>query len=294
MSPKEIVLVSGKGGTGKTTVASALLFSLGEAALGCDCDVDGSNYPLLFAPSTLETAPFFHGEVAHLDPTNCTQCGRCTEVCGFSAIMEEPMGILPSRCEGCGYCVECCPVEAITLTERRTGTLKTSRLRTGGLMVHGDLDLGAENSGRLVAQVRERGRALARQEGRKLMITDGAPGIGCPVISSLSAADYVCIVTEPTVSGVHDLERILHLVSGFGLPLGVVLNKEGLSSHWEEQIVQLCAHYKAPLLQRLPYDVRFPDALRALKTLVELEETPYPEKIEQLKERLLEQIGVTV
>ncbi|HPC33554.1 MAG TPA: ATP-binding protein [Syntrophales bacterium] len=221
---KEITILSGKGGSGKTTVTGALA-ALGRNLVLVDADVDAPDLHLLLQPRIKKRAEFYGTKKAKIMAAPCINCGLCVAACRFEAIAQgEPPVIPPLFCEGCGLCSRICPVEAIEFTEARTGEWYLSDTDFGP-MVHARLDPGQGNSGKLVSLVREEGRKLAAANKAKLIITDGPPGIGCPVIASLAGTGFVLIVTEPTLAGEHDLRRLAELLALFKIPAGICINK---------------------------------------------------------------------
>ncbi len=207
---KEIVIISGKGGTGKTSIAACYASLGAEDLILADCDVDAADLHLLMNPDFETTEDYFSGELAIIDQDLCTQCGSCSEVCRFQAIsnVNGEYRVHPLECEGCGYCARVCPSNAITNEIQNAGEWYISNIKTGSLMVHARLGIAADNSGKLVAKVKNKAREIAKEKGLDIILIDGPPGIGCPVISSLSGADFAVLVTEPTVAGLHDLKRI--------------------------------------------------------------------------------------
>jgi MinD superfamily P-loop ATPase len=259
---KQLVILSGKGGTGKTSVAAALahLASQEMAIVLADADVDAANLELVLEPTKLEEHVFMGGQVAIIDPDLCQLCGQCYEVCRFDAVIRGTLD--PSReayridalaCEGCASCVYQCPEEAIHTEEQQAGLWFRSDTRFGPLF-HAHLFAGQENSGKLVTMVKQQGRLLALDEGRKLLLVDGPPGIGCPVISANAGADLALIVTEPTVSGVHDLERILGTVNHFRVPALVLINKADLNPVHTSRIEAYCLDHGIDLVGKIAYD----------------------------------------
>ena len=263
---KQLVILSGKGGTGKTSVAAALahLASQEMPIVLADADVDAANLELVLDPTERERHVFIGGQIAIVDPALCTACGRCFEVCRFDAVVPgEDAGayrVDPLACEGCASCVYQCPVEAIRSEEQQAGLWFRSDTRFGPLF-HAHLFAGQENSGKLVTMVKQQGRLLALDEGRELLIVDGPPGIGCPVISANAGADLALMVTEPTVSGVHDLERILATANHFGVPAMVCINKADLNPRHAAAIEAYCVHHAIALVGRLPYDTVVTEAM---------------------------------
>ncbi len=259
---REIVVLSGKGGAGKTSLTAAFA-ALAAGAVVCDLDVDAPDLHILFEPANTVSEPFVSGHLAVVDPDRCDGCGQCLDLCRFEAVSATDAGtcaIDPRRCEGCKTCVVLCPSRAIGFLPCSCGFHAVSDTRFGPF-VHARLDPGAENSGRLVALLKNRARSLARDSGRDLVLCDGAPGIACPVISSLSGATLAVLVTEPTPSGSHDLERVADLCGRFRVPVGVVINKADLNPREAAGIEAFCASRGHALLGRLPHH---PDVTRAM------------------------------
>ncbi len=267
---REIIVLSGKGGTGKTSLTAAFAH-LAQDTILCDLDVDTPDLHLLLQPSHTREEEFWSGNVANIRPEQCSGCGRCREVCRFRAIhqREEIFTVDPLRCEGCKVCVTLCPEEAIAFPEKHCGTWYISSTRFGPL-VHAQLFPGEENSGRLVALLKNSARELARQKGMTTILSDGAPGVGCPVISALSGASVVVLVTEPTVSGHHDLERVAALCSHFRVPATVIINRADLNEQAANKIAQFCREKNYPLLAQLPYDPVVTTAMVQGKAITEL------------------------
>ncbi len=260
---KQLAILSGKGGTGKTTVTAALahLATQDCRVVLADADVDAANLGLVLAPVTAETHDFTGGRVASIDPAVCVACGRCAAVCRFDAIRPGDAYVVdPIACEGCAACFHECPVQAITMTPQRAGQWFVASTRYGPLY-HAHLFAGQENSGKLVTLVKQMARLRALDDEADLLLVDGPPGIGCPVIAALSGADLALIVTEPTVSGAHDLERASGLAAHFSIPTMVLLNKADLSPAQAEAIAAYCAAQSIPLVGRLPYDPAVTDAM---------------------------------
>ncbi|MCF8035030.1 MAG: ATP-binding protein [Desulfarculaceae bacterium] len=257
----EVLVISGKGGTGKTSLTGAFA-QVAQGKVICDLDVDAPDLHLLLQPEALEKHEFMSGHQAEIDPERCTGCGICAEKCRFEAI--KPQGdvfaVDPLKCEGCKLCVVTCPEEAVEFPERHCGRWQISDTRLG-TMVHAQLFPGEENSGRLVALLRGRARELADEQGMSLILSDGPPGIGCPVISSLSGTDLAVIVTEPTPSGRHDLERVVELCRHFKVPAGVIVNKHDLNSGQTQAIEDYCAAQDLEVLALLPYDPAITEAM---------------------------------
>lgn len=268
---KEIVVISGKGGTGKTSLSSSFAYLEGKNALICDCDVDAANMHLLLDADFSKKEDFFSGEVALIDEEICTNCGKCKDVCRFDAIHveDEQHRVDPISCEGCWYCSRVCPTKAISMNTQKAGDLYISNIKQNAKMVHAKLGFAAENSGKLVAKVKQIGKELAGEIGVDYIITDGSPGIGCPVISSLSGADLVVLVTEATVSGLHDLQRVQKLVKTFNLKAVCIINKYDLNEEMTEKIENFLKEEKIELVAKLPYNEIFTKALATAKPIVE-------------------------
>lgn len=258
---KEIVVISGKGGTGKTSVTAAFATLAGSAVLA-DCDVDAADLHLLLQPEIRRREEFRCGHEAVIRTANCTGCAVCEVYCRFDAVRDNGNGsfsIEPAACEGCGVCVRYCPVKAIDFPERIAGEWYVSETRCGP-MVHARLAPGGENSGKLVALVREEARRQAADSGRDLVLADGPPGIGCPVIASITGASLVVVVTEPTVSGRHDLERVLGLTRHFEIPALVCVNKWDINPGQTEAIERQAVEQGARVAGRIRYDRAVTDA----------------------------------
>lgn len=262
---KEIVVLSGKGGTGKTTIVASFA-ALASNKVLCDCDVDAADLHLLLKPQAKETHEFRSGHTAAINEKLCTRCGLCEEVCRFGAIRD--LKIDPTACEGCGFCAQVCPDDAIAMVENLAGHWFVSDTKYGPL-VHARLGVAQENSGKLVNVVRQSARLIAQQGDWEYIISDGPPGIGCPVISSLSNADLALLITEPTLSGMHDLERVIGVCRHFGVPPLVCINKHDLNEENSRRIVQSCLHQGIEVVSRIPYDAAVSDSIAAGVPLVE-------------------------
>jgi MinD superfamily P-loop ATPase len=254
---QEIVVLSGKGGTGKTVVTASFA-ALSHSNVLCDCDVDAADLHLLLRPAIQETHEFWGRPLADIDLEACSRCGLCLEVCRFDAIQD--FRVDPFACDGCGLCREVCPLEAVSMRENLAGHWYVSDTRYGPL-VHARLGPGKENSGELVAVVRGRARRIAQEQGADYILSDGPPGIGCPVISSLSGASMALIVTEPSLSGIHDLERVLGLCRHFGVRPLVCINKYDLSEENSRRIESHCNDARVEVGGRIPFD---PDVTLAI------------------------------
>ncbi len=267
---KELVVISGKGGTGKTSIVGAFAYLTRNKVL-CDADVDAADLHLLTDPTVRERQEFRSGHKAVIDPEKCTACGRCRELCRYQAISED-FRIDPIDCEGCGVCVYFCPEEAIAFPESKCGEWFISDTRMGP-MVHARLGIAEENSGKLVTLVRQKARALAEEKNLDLILTDGPPGIGCPVIASIGGASGILIVTEPTVSGRHDMERVAQLAAHFRVPSMVCVNKYDLNPEVTQAIERYAEEKGLRVLEPIPFDPAFTKSMVQGKTIVEYDET---------------------
>ena len=269
---REIVIVSGKGGTGKTSLAAAFA-ALAKNGILCDADVDAADLHLLMQPEVKKRTDFMGGSKAVINPDLCTGCGTCRTLCRFDAISDR-YEVDPIRCEGCGVCVDFCPEQAIDFPVQRCGEWYISATRFGP-MVHARLGIAEENSGRLVSLVRKETRQLAEERGLDLILTDGPPGIGCPVIAAIGGATALVIVVEPTVSGIHDMERVVDLATHFRVPGMVIVNKYDLNVEMTETIEQLAVQRNLVVLGRVPFDPVFTRSMVQGQTLFEYgAETP--------------------
>lgn len=254
---REIVVVSGKGGTGKSSVTAAfsqLAAAAEQSAVLCDLDVDAADLHVLLRPEVLQTLPFSGGKRAVLDPAACNRCGRCVRLCRFGAVARTDAGIVidPRFCEGCGVCAHFCRRGAIAMQPRASGQWFRSRVAAGP-MLHAELYPGEENSGKLVTLLRQEARTLADAGGVAWVLADGPPGVGCPVIAAISGAHRVVIVTEPTVAALHDLERIADLCAGLKVPAVAVVNKAGLDDEMRLRVLAACAVRGIEVLGEIPF-----------------------------------------
>jgi MinD superfamily P-loop ATPase len=262
---RQIVVLSGKGGTGKTSVTAAFshLASLEKhtQAVLVDADVDASNLELLLGPTHIESHDFTGGQIAVIDPTTCAGCGICADVCRFDAINENDWYVVDTTaCEGCATCMTQCPQEAIHMEPEMAGRWFRSDTYFGTLF-HAALLPGAENSGKLVTLIRQQAVRFARREHRPLVIVDGPPGIGCPVIAAVSGVDLAVIVAEPTVSGVQDMQRVLETTRHFEIPAVVCINKAGIYPEGQEMIEDYCHAHRLPVVSRIPFDTVVVEAM---------------------------------
>ncbi|MDD2600828.1 MAG: ATP-binding protein [Kiritimatiellae bacterium] len=256
---KELVIISGKGGTGKTSVTASFAVLAARAVLA-DCDVDAANLHLVLQPTNIERNVFKSGHEAIINPKGCIGCGLCDELCRFDALTssvdadgKKKYAVDPVSCEGCGVCVAFCPTQTIDFPDRVCGEWMISKTRVGP-MLHAKLGVAAENSGRLVSLVRKESVRIAEEHGLSLVIVDGPPGIGCPVIASLTGAAQVLVVTEPTVSGEHDLRRVLKLTKHFDIPAYVCVNKWDLNTTMTQQIEKISGELGAKIAGHIRYD----------------------------------------
>lgn len=289
---KEIVVISGKGGTGKTSVCAALAYVKPDELVLADCDVDASDMHLIFQPKVHKDEPFFSGVKAVIDPALCTNCGKCASICRFDAIRQDEAAHFVDLldCEGCGYCALICPVNAITMPKQKVGRVFGSDTRTGTPMAHARLDIGADNSGKLVAKVKSDSKALATKHSRDYILVDGSPGIGCPVIASLAGADLALVVTEPSISGFEDLKRVCELASKFDLKMACVINKADLNPKIASEIRNTMKHRNIPILMELPYSNDFSEAISLGKTLVEYNAPQWQAQFERLWEKIIKEL----
>jgi MinD superfamily P-loop ATPase len=272
---RELVVISGKGGTGKTSLTAAFAH-LAEHKVLCDLDVDAPDLHLIAQPAIRRSGPFLSGSLAEINPATCTNCGICKGVCAYGAIQKKAgrFVVEARHCEGCKVCVALCPEKAIDFPDRYCGTWFESETRFGP-MVHALLDPGQENSGKLVTLLKAKARERAKELGLDLILSDGAPGIGCPVISSLSQASLVLLVTEPTPSGLHDLERVQGLCRHFRIPSAVLINKVDLSAAYETAIRAFCEAKGIPVAGQLPHDPAVTEAMVRSQAVTEGPVTPF-------------------
>jgi MinD superfamily P-loop ATPase len=263
---KQLTIISGKGGTGKTSITSAFA-SVAENAVFADCDVDAADLHLIFKPNIKETNSFHGLKIASVNKEMCTECMKCYNQCRFNAI-DEKVNIIKESCEGCGVCENVCPVNAIQMIDRDSGFSYISDTRFGP-MAHAMLKTAEEASGKLVTVVRNNAKRLAEEKKKDLIIIDGPPGIGCPVISSITGVDLVLIVTEPTLSAIHDLERILGVAKHFKIPTVVCINKYDINLDNTEKIEHYCERYNIDVVGKLPYDNIVTKAIIHEKNVIE-------------------------
>ncbi len=278
---KEIVVISGKGGTGKTSLTASFAHLEGENIIVADCDVDAADMHLLLQPDFSIIEDFYSGELAYINQNECIQCGICADVCRFDAIpvIEGKYIVDALSCEGCGYCARICPTDAIINKDLNVGKWYISNIKTGSTMVHAKLGIGADNSGKLVAKVKSKAEYIAEERHKDYVIVDGSPGIGCPVISSISGANFVVLVTEPSVSGLHDLKRVYELVKKFKIKAGCIINKSDINDRITTKILEFLHKENIVHIANLPYDEDFTKAMTNGQTIVEYSENHLKELI---------------
>jgi MinD superfamily P-loop ATPase len=284
---KEIVVISGKGGTGKTSIAASL-FALSKNSVAADCDVDAADLFIVLDPETVSENDFFSGKTALINKDKCTNCGKCIELCRFDAVSERSGShfVDGNECEGCKVCVEFCPEKAIDFIDRLCGKWFVSNTRLGPF-VHAKLGIGAENSGKLVTVVRNEAKRIAVEKKADFIIVDGPPGIGCSVIASVTGADVVLIVTEPTMSGFHDLKRVMSLTKHFKIKTAVVVNRWDVNSEITDNIEEFSEIEGAVVAGRVSYSSDFTDAQIMRKTVVEFNKRTAYSEINSIWEELL-------
>jgi len=283
---KELVVISGKGGTGKTSLMAAFA-SLAKDKVLCDADVDAADLHLLTDPKIKERHDFQGGGIAVINSDKCTECGLCRDLCRWEAISEQ-FEVDSIECEGCGVCVDFCPEQAIDFPLKTCGQWFISDTRFGP-MAHARLGIAEENSGKLVTLVRQEAKKLAEKQNLNLLITDGPPGIGCPVIASIGGATVLLIVTEPTVSGLHDMERVAQLAAHFKVPGMVCVNKFDLNLDQTQAIEKLAKEKKMTVLGRIPFDPVFTKSMVQGKTIFEYNtESKIGQAVEQIWEKIIE------
>lgn len=265
----EIAVISGKGGTGKSSISAAFI-SLASNVIAVDCDVDASNLHLLFRPSHNKEIVFVSGKHAKVNNEICINCEKCKELCKFDAIeiKDNRLIINEINCDGCALCYRICPTNAIEMISVDKSRIYTGTSRHGNI-VYGHLAPGEENSGKMVNQIREISRNIAKEKKCSITILDGPPGIGCPVLSTITGVDRIVIVTEPTFSGFSDLKRTVELVQQYSLPIYVIINKFNLNKAITQQVKDWCIHKNIQIIASLPFSPEMVKALVAGKTIVE-------------------------
>ncbi len=266
----EIAVISGKGGTGKSSISAAFA-TLSEKVVLADCDVDAANLYILFSPIHEEEQVYIGGQKAVIDYSLCTNCGLCINYCRFSAIslINDKVAISEISCDGCKLCSRICPVKAISMADSDKSRMYSGTFRNGE-MVYGRLDPGEENSGKLVNIVRDKAKKISKENNLNTIIIDGPPGIGCPVISTITGVDHVVIVTEPTISGMHDLQRTIEITSKFNLKTWVIINKYDLNTEMTTQIEVYCRSIEVKVVAKIPFNAQVIEAMVHCKSIIEL------------------------
>jgi MinD superfamily P-loop ATPase len=280
---KQILVISGKGGTGKTVLAGAFSALMKDKVI-VDCDVDAADMHLLLSPRIVEHNQFKSGATAVIDEKKCIRCGKCAKLCRFDAV-KDVFVIDDLSCEGCGFCSLVCPADAIEMKENISGEWYISETRFGP-MVHARLGIAEENSGKLVTLVREKAVELAAARNMQWILIDGSPGIGCPVIASLSGVDCALVVTEPTLSGLHDAGRVIEVARHFGVPVRVLINKYDLNLDISDKIEQFCNQSAIPMIGKLAFDERVVRAMVEGKTIPEYENGDMTSQLEEIWDKL--------
>ncbi len=288
---KELVVISGKGGTGKTSIVSSFA-SLAYSSVLADCDVDAADLHLILEPSVQEEHQFTGGKEAVIHDGACTRCGSCESLCRFDAIEFDGKSFRIDllKCEGCGVCARFCPPGAIEMREKIAGNYYISDTRFG-TMIHARLGIGEDNSGKLVTRVRDTAKQIAEENGRGLIIIDGSPGIGCPVIASITGAAAVLIVAEPTVSGFHDLKRVVELINHFRIKGYVCVNKWDLNSDMTEQIEAFAGGNGISVIGKIPYDSDVTRAQIEGKSIVEFSSGQASQEIRTMWEKIKDELA---
>ncbi len=295
---KELVVISGKGGTGKTSIVASFA-GLAKNAVFADCDVDAADLHLVLEPKIKQKSDFSGGKRAVIIAEKCSGCGKCRELCRFDAIhlngegndvVDKTFSVDPISCEGCKVCVEFCPVDAIEFNDSINGQWFISDTRFGP-MVHAKLGIAEENSGKLVTLIRKEAKRIATEEEKNLIIVDGSPGIGCPVIASITGADLVLIITEPTLSGKHDLDRVADLAASFGIPTLLCINKSDLNQEITAQIAEEAGNRGIKLAGKIRYDKAFTMAQILKATVIEYTGGWVSEEIKALWRNVIYALG---
>ncbi len=283
------MVISGKGGTGKTSIVASFA-ALAKNAVLADCDVDAADLHLILQPDIKQTSNFSGGKRASIIPEKCIGCGKCEEVCNFDAVVFDGPGnnttdktyaIDSIACEGCGVCVYFCPADAIEFKDAVNGQWFISDTRFGP-MVHAKLGIAEENSGKLVSLIRKQAKQIATEQNKDLIIADGSPGIGCPVIASIAGADLVLVVTEPTISGQHDLDRVVELTEHFGIPTAICINKYDINPKIAEAIEKRAREKDLKVVGKISYDNKVTKAQLVAESIVEYSSNQLREQIVSL------------
>jgi MinD superfamily P-loop ATPase len=264
---KQVTIISGKGGTGKSSIIASIAYDLKDISVLADADVDAPDLYLIFEPSETERFSYYGLKKAVINKDLCTECNSCKESCRFEAI-EDDLVVNGIKCEGCGLCYHVCSEKAIEMVERESGVYMSSATRIGK-MIHAQLNPGEESSGLLVAEVRNLSKEEAKKEQMKIILIDGSPGIGCPVISSLTGSDLAIVVTEPTLSGFHDLKRVLELLKHFNLDGYVIINRCDINNRISDEIEDYCKD-EFPVIEKIPFNTIFTQAMIQKKAVIEM------------------------
>lgn len=273
---KQLAILSGKGGTGKTTVATALSTIIKNKIMA-DCDVEASNLNIVLQGDIIEKKDFYGKEVAVINKDKCVQCGLCEELCRFNAISN--FKVNPYYCEGCGLCMYKCPKKAIKMEEEKTGNVIYAKTKSGEKVVYAELFPGTDGSGKLVTEVRKKAKEIS-DDNDEYLIIDGTPGIGCPVLASATGVDVILVVTEPTLSGFADMKRVLLAVENFKVISTVCINKWDLNEEVSSQIEEYCRENNIPVVGKINFDETI---IKALKDLQSLDAFPDSVVYEQMK-----------
>lgn len=282
---KQLTVISGKGGTGKTTITAAFA-PLTENTIFVDCDCDAPDLQLILRPQIIGKEEYM-GSPTAVRTTDCSKCDLCREVCRFDAIDKE-INVIETRCTGCGACAYVCPEDAIEMEGRVTGTVYKSQTRFGP-MVYGELSIGEEASGKMVNQVREKAREM--MDGEDLILIDGSPGVGCPVIASIKGVNQVLIVTEPTVTGLYDMNRALAVAQHFNIPASVCINKYDINESKAREIEGFCQEKGVPVLGKLPYDDVATKAMINEKTVIEYSDSELSKRLKEIWSEIESMLG---
>ncbi|MFA5629450.1 MAG: 4Fe-4S binding protein [Dehalococcoidales bacterium] len=284
---KELIILSGKGGTGKTSIVGSLAV-LAENKVMADCDVDAADLHLLLSPQVRQKEEFWSGQTAFIDAKKCNHCGVCVDLCRFDAIHN--FEVDPIACEGCGFCSHVCPTEAITMQDNMAGYLFVSDTKYGTL-AHAKLGIAQENSGKLVARVRQEAKKIATATDAEYIICDGPPGMGCPVVSSLSGANMALLVVEPTLSGIHDMGRVLDVCRHFKVPALVCINKFDINEENTAKIENYCNEQNVKIMGKIPFDNVVTEAMIQGVPVVEFSDNKVSQEIKNLWQNVLKSLN---
>ncbi len=284
---KQLAIISGKGGTGKTSITAAFA-ALAKNAVLADCDVDAADLHLILKPKIKKTMSFQGLKIASINKDICTDCKKCHDSCRFNAI-DETIHLIKESCEGCGVCAYVCPAKAITMVDRDSGFAYISETRFGP-MAHAVLHTAEEASGKLVTVVRNNASDIAKQMKKDIILIDGPPGIGCPVIASITGVDLVLVVTEPTLWAIHDLERVLGVAQHFHIPAVVCINKSSINDDNTTKIEQYCKENNIPIVGKLPYDTTITKAMIHEQSIIEFSDGILSQDIREMWNKILDEL----